>query len=91
MSTNRPMWARHIYRFVTDTVIDDEYGFPMDGSDDDAHTRIEQAMQAAMCTEWGHEIVFDQCGLPDHRYCVWCGDRIGKLVRTDKDTCEEPR
>lgn len=25
-----------------------------------------------LCTYYGHEIVDDQCGLPEHRYCMYC-------------------
>ena len=39
------------------------------------HDRIEQAMNEAMCAEFGHEIVDDQCNIPEHRYCVWCMKR----------------
>lgn len=28
---------------------------------------------------YGHEIVDDQCMIPDHRYCVWCGRRANVL------------
>ena len=75
MTTNRPQWARAIHRFVTDEVIDAEHGWPDDDSADEPHDRIEQAMNEAMCAEFGHEIVDDQCNIPEHRYCVWCMKR----------------
>lgn len=86
--SDRPKWARAIHEFVTDTVIDEHYSFPLDGSDDEVHQRIEDAMNAAMCAEFGHMIMFDQCGIPEHRHCGWCGKGIANLVRGPKDTCE---
>lgn len=88
--SQRPKWAAAIARFISDDVIDEKYEFPQDGSDDEVHSRIEDVALAAMCAEFGHEIIGDHCGKPDHRFCFWCSKRIGSLVRTEKDTVEGP-
>ncbi len=71
-TTQRPKWVRAVYDFVTDTVLDDAFEFPMDGSDDAVHDRIEKAVKNIICDEYGHQIEQDQCGIPSHAYCVWC-------------------
>jgi hypothetical protein len=88
---DRPKWARAIHSFISDGIFDEPHGFPMDGSDDEIHSRIEDAMNAAMCAEYGHYVMFDQCGLPEHRSCGWCGMNIADLKLGPKDTIEEPR
>jgi peptide methionine sulfoxide reductase MsrB len=68
----RPKWVRAINDFVTDEVLDEKYEFPLDGSDDELHDRVETAVRAVFCDHYGHEIEDDQCGIPSHRYCVYC-------------------
>jgi hypothetical protein len=70
--SDRPKWVRALHLFVTDTIIDDEYGYPMDGADDDVLDRIEAAINSVLCAEYGHVIEHDQCGIPSHQYCAWC-------------------
>jgi hypothetical protein len=31
-----------------------------------------EALFAALCGVAGHRIIDDQCGLPEHRFCVFC-------------------
>jgi hypothetical protein len=69
----RPKWVRAVSDFVTDEVIDEKYDYPEDGSDDWLHSLVEDAVNAIFCNHYGHEIVDDQCMIPAHRYCVWCG------------------
>jgi hypothetical protein len=69
---DRPKWVREIHAFVTDTIIDEQFKFPMDGSDDELHDRIKDALNAVLCAEYGHEIIDDQCGIPSHAGCAWC-------------------
>lgn len=69
---DRPKWVRALHLFMTDTIIDDEYGYPMNGADDDILERIETAVNGVLCGEYGHVIEQDQCGIPSHAYCVWC-------------------
>lgn len=44
--------------------IDDE---ALDSIDDYAGDQL-----AALCEIAGHEVEDDQCGMPSHRFCVWC-------------------
>jgi len=69
--TERPMWIRKFHAFMVDTIVcDDDY--PDGGTDDAVHDKIEEAVNAVLCTEYGHQIEMDQCGIPSHSYCVWC-------------------
>jgi hypothetical protein len=72
----RPQWVKALYSFVKDGIIDDQYGYPMNGEDDAVLTEIEAAVDEVLCRLYGHEVIDDQCGKPEHRYCMWCG-RIG--------------
>jgi hypothetical protein len=36
---------------------------------------IEVPVRALVCQLEGHKVVDDQCGIPEHRYCLICGDR----------------
>lgn len=71
MST-RPKWANAVRIFINDEVMNKKYEFPMDGSDDDLLDEIDAAVNAILCKRYGHEIVDDQCMIPEHRYCVYC-------------------
>jgi hypothetical protein len=73
--SNRPKWAEAIRWFVTDDIIDDKYEFPMDGSDDALLEEVEAAVKAIFCRAYGHEIIDDQCNIPEHRFCAYCGRR----------------
>jgi len=68
----RPGWVRALSQFIGDEVIDEKYGYPMDGSDDDVLDEIEASVSAILCQRYGHEIIDDQCGIPEHRFCVYC-------------------
>jgi hypothetical protein len=73
LSTARPKWVRDLLLFIHDGIIDDEHEYPMDGTDDDVLTEIEAAVDEVLCRLYGHEIIDDQCGKPEHRFCAWCG------------------
>lgn len=75
----RPKWAEAIRWFVIDEVIGRD-DFPMDGSEDDDHDRIESAVLDTMCAIYGHEIIDDQCGIPEHRYCAYCNRPAREVV-----------
>jgi len=75
----RPDWAEAIRLFIADTMFEDEYGFPEDGSEDELQERIAAAVNGILCDAYGHDIVDDQCMIPAHRYCVYCGRREGAI------------
>lgn len=75
MTTSRPQWAETIRHFVTDGIIDEKYGWPMEGDDPPEYDEIERRVLDALCDAFGHEIIYDQCGIPEHRYCVFCNRR----------------
>ena len=79
MSQQRPKWAEAVRMFVTDTVIDEEYGYPEDGRDDWLQSLIQDAVNNVFCNAYGHSIVDDQCMIPSHRYCEYCGQRASVL------------
>lgn len=80
LSKPRPKWAEAIRRFITDDVIDEKYNYPEDGSDDSLHSEVEEAVNVIFCRTYGHEIIDDQCGIPAHRFCVYCGKRENVLA-----------
>lgn len=84
--TDRPQWTRAIQRFLGDTIIDEEYGYPMDGSHDDLLDELESVVNEILCREFGHEIEDDQCMIPEHRYCVSCGRRATDITADQEDT-----
>lgn len=76
----RPKWAEALRMFLADGIYDDQYDYPVDGSDDKTLNSIEAAVNEIMCNAYGHEIVDDQCMIPEHRYCVYCSRRATDLV-----------
>ena len=77
--SERPKWTKAIQHFLADEVMEDKYEWPDDGSADWVLELVEEAVNAIFCNTYGHEIVDDQCMIPDHRYCVWCGRRANVL------------
>lgn len=65
--------------FVMDDIIDEKYGYPMDGSGDELLEEIETAVYGILCKHLGHEVVDDMCMIPAHRYCVYCNKRESDL------------
>ena len=78
MSYDRPQWARAIHSYIHDGVLN-EPGWPDDDSADVTLDLIESAVDEVLCNTFGHDIEDDQCGIPEHRYCVWCQRREGQL------------
>ena len=73
--SDRPQWARELHSFIHDGIIDEKYGWPRDGSADTTLDLVESAVDGVLCATFGHEVVDDQCMIPEHRYCVWCNRR----------------
>ena len=68
----RPKWAMKIWMMVHDEIIDEKWEYPMDGSQDHILDAIEMAVDNVLCAYFGHEIIDDHCGLPEHRHCLFC-------------------
>lgn len=81
--TDRPRWARGLQRLITDEILDDKYGWPADDSADPILDEIEAAVLPILCRHFGHEIIDDQCGIPEHRYCAWCRRPAAHLEADD--------
>lgn len=80
--SERPKWAEAIRFFVIDGVVDEKYGWPMEGDDPPEFDAIERAVLDTLCAEFGHEVIDDQYGIPEHRYCIYCNQR--ESVLTDR-------
>ena len=68
--SDRPKWTKAIQFFLGDTVMDDKYEWPDDGSADELLEEIEASVNAILCRYYGHQIEDDMCMKPEHRYCV---------------------
>jgi LmbE family N-acetylglucosaminyl deacetylase len=44
---------------------------------------IEEPVRALICEVQGHTVIDDQCGRPDHRYCVVCLRKTPHEALTD--------
>lgn len=53
----------HIERIDLDLITDEFY--------DQLETGYESIMEA-LCSVVGHYVMDDQCGRPEHRYCLYC-------------------
>ena len=51
---------------------------------------VENVVLALICQYEGHSIVNDQCGIPSHRYCERCNNRVGTLGLTEELGRREP-
>jgi hypothetical protein len=83
----RPAWTNTLRRYLSDDVLDDpSYESP---EHDDMLEEIEAAVGGILCRTYGHDVINDQCMIPDHRYCFYCGQRIGALaIREGMDSVE---
>ena len=64
-----PKWVIALQTFLGDTITED-------GSDDVITDRVTEAALAVVCAEYGHCVEDDQCGKPEHRYCIICMKRM---------------
>lgn len=74
--TEVPKWVKELNRFMDDTLID---FISEDGSDDDITDKVKDAALAVVCGYYGHLVENDQCGIPDHRYCLICGQPMASV------------
>lgn len=63
-------------------LMNNAYDFVREDRQDEFETQIEQPIIAKLCKLLGHQIEDDQCGIPEHRYCVWCGKRETAIQET---------
>jgi len=68
--------------YLSDGVLDDP-SYATDGSHDDLLEEIEAAVYGILCRTYGHDIIDDQCGIPAHRYCIYCGLREGAITNAE--------
>jgi hypothetical protein len=81
MPEPRPKWTEAVRMFLADDILTEErYGYPDDGSADDLLEEIEAAVYGILCRTYGHDIIDDQCGIPEHRFCIYCGRREGAIL-----------
>lgn len=71
-----PKWVKALKLFLDDTIID---SIAEDGSEDAITDKVTEAAMAVVCAEYGHCVEDDQCGIPDHRYCLICGKRMPSI------------
>jgi hypothetical protein len=57
------------------TVVDTMYEHMPDDQMDWFEEHVELPVRALICEKEGHKVVDDQCGRPDHRYCLVCSVR----------------
>jgi hypothetical protein len=72
----RPKWVKELRTFLTDTLIDH---IDPDGADDELTDAVELAAMSVVCGQYGHGVVDDHCGIPEHRYCCWCGQMMPNI------------
>ena len=68
--TERPAWTRILLEGLDGLLDHPSY---VSGVHDPIHDAVEQAVRARLCDHYEHEIIDDQCNIPAHRYCVYCG------------------
>jgi len=73
----------NLYEAIEDVVITaikyaaQERGQKLTAEDEQPFEEVETVLRDAICGAIGkHDIVDDQCGIPDHRYCTICGRGI---------------
>lgn len=74
----RPKIVRRLHSFIIDGVLDSRFGRWYDKKD--PHWKwyerlIENLWNKVCCTVFGHFVVDDHCGIPEHRFCTWCTRR----------------
>lgn len=71
---DRPAWARKTWMWLTDG----QYDLLVDWKvpDDNWAWKISDAIQWAgvkvLCAVFRHKPIADQCGMPEHDFCVFC-------------------
>jgi hypothetical protein len=71
-----PKWVTALRDFLEGTIIDH---IAQDGSEDAITDKVTEAALAVVCGEYGHCVEDDQCGKPEHRYCLICSKRMSNV------------
>lgn len=87
--SQRPQWTKRVQQFVDWDVVG-QWDYAEDGSDDALSDELADAVNAILCAKYGHDIVDDHCGRPEHRYCVQCGKRESTINARDDDHLPTP-
>lgn len=66
----RPIWAEKLRYFITDDMIDFLALGP--SSEPFVGDEIGAIVLAWLCERYGHYIMDDVCGNPEHRLCAYC-------------------
>lgn len=84
MSTKRPAWAQRLWFWATDGQFrgrdrtpaeKGRLGRALDRVDPDwdrQDSLLGKPLVWMLCAAYGHKCVNDQCGMPGHRFCVYC-------------------
>lgn len=67
-----PRMAHKIWWWVADRMLDDVDWSQWNDDDEQLATAVADAVKGLLCERYGHEVIDDQCGIPSHRYCVYC-------------------
>jgi hypothetical protein len=59
------------------------HGRTVDAITDRQWRWVEQPAMRAWCRWRGHQLIPDQCGIPDHDYCARCGASPGRREGRD--------
>lgn len=71
-----PEWAKELRSYLQDALLN---FLSDDGSDDELTDKIERYALNAVCSKYGHLVEDDHCGIPDHRYCCFCGQAMASV------------
>jgi hypothetical protein len=86
MPERRPAWTHTLRMYLIDDVFEDP---SYDDSHDDLLAEIEATVDAILCRTYGHDIVDDQCMIPAHRFCLYCGRREGTITIAEAEPVNE--
>jgi len=80
----KPLLYRIHYRINMRWVRFEDWLSSQDGwlSEQDFMYQQDGWLARRLCAVLGHEPVPDQCNKPEHDYCVWCGKRMPRKVRS---------
>ncbi len=69
----------------------DEVENALNEDDGEMTNAMLMAIVSWLCSRLGHKYIEDDCGIPDHRYCVWCTAAIEPESLSHDDLVEALR